>query len=272
MKNLLKKSLTLADLAWVKHIGNILDNGSDVITRGMQCKEITGITYSCPMWDCVITVPQRELNYKFMAAEAYWILRGDNTVAGIAPYNRHISKFSDNGETFFGAYGPKIMNQIDYVVKTLANDLNTRQAVLTIWRENPPQTKDVPCTVSMVFQVRNGLLNCHTFMRSSDAWLGLPYDVFNFSMVSAYVLAILRNKYNFEFLQLGDLHITAVSAHLYSTDLNKALSIVQHIRKEHPVVLSKYLPIDKLSTTVGIIRLLDEIRESEPGYDVRWWE
>jgi thymidylate synthase len=53
-------------------------------------------------------------------------------------------------------------------------------------------------------------------MRSSDAWLGVPYDWFNFSMLSAGVALLLREKgVN---VNLGSLHFYAASQHLYESN------------------------------------------------------
>lgn len=207
--------------AWVVTLRKILADGADVGPRGRPTKELQHHTFKCAMADPVVKSAERGLSYKFMAAEALWILNGDNSVAGIAPYNSRISEFSDDGKTFFGAYGPRVVDQLDYVVNALLKDRETRQAVMTTWRRNPPATKDVPCTVALAFMARHGRLHCHAFMRSSDAWLGLPYDVFNFTMITARV-ACLVNSTSQEKLELGDLCLTAASSHLYSENFKGA--------------------------------------------------
>lgn len=266
------KFLNSLDSIWLTHLRRILSSGVKVFPRGIECLEVPHHTFQCHMWDSVLSVSERKLNYKFMAGEAYWILSGDNTVDGIAPYNPNISKFSDDGVTFFGAYGPKIMGQIEYVVEKLASDVNTRQATLTIWRENPPETKDVPCTVAMTFQIRGGLLNCHTFMRSSDVWLGLPYDVFNFSMVSAYILARLTELGKYTELQLGELYVTAVSSHLYESNRAAARDLLIQVYENEPKRGFHYFPEASLSSTKSLMNLLDILRHSSPGHHARWWE
>lgn len=197
--------------------------GVMVKPRDMMTKEILHNTFAFSMLRPVVAVPERKLNYSFMAAEALWILAGDNRVDSISPYNKNIAQFSDNGETFFGAYGPKFVEQLPHVVGSLIEDSSSRQAVMTFWRESPPKTKDVPCTVALAFNVRDGRLNCHVYMRSSDAWLGVPYDVFNFTMIAIQVLA-LYNGAKSENVKLGNLFLTAVSAHLYQRNWTDALS------------------------------------------------
>jgi thymidylate synthase len=165
----------------------------------------------------VITIISRELGYRFMAAEAWWILSGDNKVATLAPYSKMITQFSDDGITFFGAYGPKILGQLGYVTKQLIKDADTRQAVINIWRESPQPSKDIPCTLSTQFLIREGRLNIIHTMRSSDLWLGYPYDVFSFSMLATWVIIKLRRQGHYD-LKLGDLYFTAGSQHIYERD------------------------------------------------------
>jgi thymidylate synthase len=182
----------------------------------------------------------RKLGYKFMVAEAYWILTGKNTVADISPYSKQISRFSDDNIYFSGAYGPKVVDQFTYVVDSLWNDCHCRQAVINIWRENPRGSKDIPCTLSLQFIIRDSRLNCVATMRSSDAWLGWVYDVFNFSMISAHVRQMLMGRDQeaiskrpgvepkYANLILGDLILTAGSQHLYDSDYSSVENILQN--------------------------------------------
>lgn len=210
-----------ANFVWLSLIREIFTYGNEVIPRGKKTLELLGhnliVDMSCP----VITVRTRQLSYRFMAAEAAWILSGDNRVSTIYPYNQRISAFSDNGVFFFGAYGPKIIDQLSYVLSVLVDDQSSRQAVMTIWRPNPPRTKDYPCTVSLQWMIREGILYCFANMRSSDAYLGVPYDMVNFSVISGAV-ALLFTRQTGVKLRLGDLYMYAASRHLYEENYEKA--------------------------------------------------
>lgn len=262
------------DHVWLNQLNCLLQE-PDYITspRGMKVYERSPWNATFRMWDCVLTVPERKLNYKFMAAEAYWILTGDDRVATIGPYNPHIKNFSDNGVTFFGAYGPKIMDQMPYVVNAFKKDLQTRQAVITIWRESPPETKDVPCTVTLAFQLRNGALNCHVFMRSSDIWLGLPYDVFNFSMVSHYLLGKLyQEDIVSKNVNVGNLYFTTASSHLYETNFEAAMPIALNHGIVSQVDGFCYTPPELQYHPKLLLQTLKALRNSNPGDEIRWWE
>ena len=191
--------------------------------RGLKITEKLNNSWIIDMDDPIITLPERKLSYSFMFGEAAWMLEGRNDVESVSKYVDGVKRFSDDGVTFFGAYGPKIITQTSYVVDTLIKDNDSRQAVLNIWRENPRSSKDIPCTLSLQFFLREASDNLwlHTIatMRSNDAWLGTPYDTFNFSAISFYIACCL----NFRGLKckLGSLNIQAGSRHIYENDFKK---------------------------------------------------
>jgi thymidylate synthase len=211
-----------ANEAWLNTISEILSHGSESSPRGLPIVEVINHTAVIDMKHPVVLNKARALSYKFMAAEAWWIQSGRRDVASISKYCKNIARFSDDGEVFFGAYGPKIMDQLDYVIRSLIRDRDSRQAVLTIWRDNPPLSKDIPCTVSMQWLIRDNLLVCISNMRSNDIWLGFPYDVFNFSMLSWHVLVELKRRSpEFSRVELGVLCANAGSRHFYVKDIEK---------------------------------------------------
>lgn len=217
-----------ASRVWLDLIAYVIHSGRKVKPRGMATYEVLNLSSFVSMRYPIVEVPQRNVGYKFMAAEAAWILSGDNRVETIAPYSKEITNFSDDGLFFYGAYGPRIVGQLPYVAKSLAKDRDTRQAVLSIWREAPLDTKDVPCTINMQWFIRDGMfLDCVTNMRSSDAWLGWVYDVFNFSMVSHYLAVILSSSYKIH-VQPRNLYINAGSGHLYEKNFDAAYDILKY--------------------------------------------
>jgi thymidylate synthase len=252
--------------------------GTEVSPRGKKTKELLHHTVEVDMRMPVLRVAERKLNYQFMAAEAFWILSGSDRLAEIAPWNKRIADYSDDGERMFGAYGPKVIGQVDYVVAKLLEDPDTRQAGLTIWRENPPKTKDVPCTVAMFFSLRTRTydkaqqLHAHVFMRSNDVWLGTPYDVFTFSMVAHLVCGRLNKartalKTGEEPLSPGKLHLTAASSHLYEENWAAADFILRAEAGDQ-----RLTPLPLYTDPVALRATLRDLRDTKPGDVLRWWE
>jgi thymidylate synthase len=213
----------------------------------------------------VLTVRARKLGYKFMAAEAYWIMSGDNRVETIAPYSKEIVNYSDDGVTFFGAYGPKFTEQVQHVVNSLTADNDSRQAVINIWRESPPKSKDIPCTLSLQWLVRERRLYCIATMRSSDIHKGLPYDVFNFSMLSQYVRLALKE--NGLVVAMGTLTMQLGSSHLYASTVQNCHECIMDGFKCDKVLQPMTNILDSLNIdTASKLKLwLADLKDYEKG-------
>lgn len=255
---------------WLATIRDVRRYGEPRAPRGQRTLDLPQHTMAVDMMHPVVNIPERKLGMKFMAAEAAWILSGDDRVETIAPYNANIAQFSDDGVRFFGAYGPKIVEQLDYVVAKLKEDPATRQAGLTLWRENPPPTKDVPCTIAMFFSLVGTMLNAHVFMRSSDVWLGVPYDVFNFSMVAMKICAELNGGIGVPGFQPGTLYLTAASRHLYGRNLDDAVDVYSAYSSGQAIPTTGPVP-RVIYTKPGVLMdTLVAIRDGDRA--ARWWE
>lgn len=222
-------------------LAELLGADSKAAPRGMETKEVRAaqVVLNDPAC-CVVDVAERKLNYHFMVAEWWWIASGDDRVASIGHYCSEISRFSDDGATFFGAYGPRWRPQAEAAVRRLDNDRDSRQAVVSTWRTDDDWrnwkamlktkeavelgdvvSKDVPCTLTMQYLVRGGKLETIVTMRSWDAWLGMPYDLFNFARLGAAVAGELG-------VEQGPLVVQAGSLHLYERNFEAARSLVDY--------------------------------------------
>jgi len=278
-----------ANEEWLSLLRKIREEGAPSQPRNLRILELLAHTSRIDMTRPIVTVGRRKMGYRFLAAEAWWILTGRSDVDSVKPYSRHIASFSDDGHHFDGAYGVKVVDQLRYVVDSLVKDTDSRQAVLTIWRENPRDSRDIPCTVSLQWLVRSGRLHCFDSMRSSDAWLGIVYDWFNFSMLSAYILLMLRERdARFRAVGLGDLYLTAGSEHLYvdpaadgGSNVPYSLVDVDEVlaqfpwpgleRKHLKDFAAEYAPlnIDEFKRPQELLQLL-EVRKDRGASDKAW--
>jgi thymidylate synthase len=211
----------IASTVWLHQLKRIMGLGKEVGPRGMPTLELTAQIVRVMMRYPVVAHMNRKLSYQFMAAEALWIIRGSNSLTDDVQIRQKLTPYSDDGHTLSGAYGPPFVDQIGYVTEKLKEDQYSRQAIITIWRPRPFRSKDIPCTVAMQFLLRDGAVNTNVFMRSSDVWLGIPYDIFSFTIMSAIVALRLRVK------SLGILSIFLGSSHLYKENWDKARALLE---------------------------------------------
>ena len=218
--------MNTATEAWRQALHNVWHEGVPAAPRGKKIREILGATTKVDL-DCpVVTDELRKLNYRFMLVESAWILGGRNDVDYLARYNPRMREFSDDNHVLAGAYGPPFCYQLDYVARKMSEDRDTRQATLTLWNRTPKPSKDIPCTVALDFKIRQDRLYTQVFMRSSDVWLGLPYDIFAFSMMSYRVLERLHD-FGVTDVDPGTLIITAASSHLYEEHWQLAIPVLE---------------------------------------------
>lgn len=206
--------------AWAALLARLYYEGRPAVPRDQPTCELLGVAFTvADLRQNVLVSDARKLSYRFMVAEWLWIAAGREDVRTISRYNKNIGEFSDDGERFAGAYGPRLTLQEPYLLDSLRKK-DSRQAVAVIWSPNPRPSKDLPCTTTLQMFNREGKLHGIVTMRSSDIWLGLPYDFFNFSQIVSGFAGHLD-------LEPGSLTYQLGSSHLYDRDRAGAEGVFQ---------------------------------------------
>lgn len=209
---------------WFKLLGRLFHTGKLASPRGFETRELLGVQVRVyDLKNNILIHQSRSLGYRFMVAEWLWMAAGREDVATVAKYNKNMAQFSDDGVKFNGAYGPRVATQMDWAMEQLAKPWS-RQCIVQIWTPAPAPSKDIPCTLSWQLLNRDGRLNAVVTMRSSDIWLGLPYDFFNFSMLTNALTGHLG-------LKPGELIFNLGSSHLYDRDRTKAEVVLEAYRQ-----------------------------------------
>lgn len=153
--------------------------------------------------------------------ELLWYLSGDNSLSFIRYY---IPKYPDEGNgaaTLRAAYGPRLLNsdksQLLWIIEMLQKKPNTRRAVIPLYSAQDTfiELSEVPCTCTLQFLRRNDRLELLTHMRSNDAYVGLPGDVFAFTMIQELVARSLK-------IEIGTYKHLVGSLHLYEANWKSA--------------------------------------------------
>lgn len=146
--------------------------------------------------------------------ELLWYLAGTKDLKFITYYVPRYKDESEDGHTVYGGYGPRLFgmegnNQIDNIIALLKENPDSRRAVIQLFDASDlaERHKEIPCTCTLQFMIRQERLHMLTNMRSNDAFLGLPHDVFAFTMlqeIMARTLGIDLGTYNHS---VGSLHL-----------------------------------------------------------------
>lgn len=164
----------------------------------------------------------RKMSMRYAIGELIWYNSRKPTWQSIHKYSKFWKNISDDGEHVNSNYGWCIhdkytFDQWEMVKALLKRDPNSRQAVIHIKEPrdliNRP-SKDVNCTIAMQFILRNGKLDLIVTMRSNDIWLGLPYDLFNFTCMQIQMAMELG-------VEVGVYYHNAGSLHMYKRDVEK---------------------------------------------------
>ena len=202
----------------------LLTNGIRISPRHAPTLELTNvqlqILYPAARF---ITFRSRAMDMRYCVGELCFFLSGSTSLNFINRYSKFWNKVSDDGQTINSAYGNRLFyqrpNSLDYAVNTLKTDINSRKAVMPIYQlSDSKPSLDNPCTMFLQFLIRDDLLDCYTFMRSNDAWLGVPYDIAFFTTVQE--IALVKLKAFYPSLRLGTYYHTVTSMHAYERDLD----------------------------------------------------
>jgi thymidylate synthase len=167
--------------------------------RGMKVKEVLGASFRITdPRDRLPRLKGRGFNVSYVIAEAIWYLAGLESTSWIANYSKFWNDISDDGLTANSAYGARIFKphgriakdvnplwtQWQYIIEELTADPDSRRAVVHI--RSPHDSllakKDVPCTLTLQFLLRDDKLHLVVSMRSNDIILGMPNDVPAFTL------------------------------------------------------------------------------------------
>jgi thymidylate synthase len=158
--------------------------------------------------------------------EFLWYISAKNRLEPIQYYLGRYDQWAEADGTIWGAYGPRMFGgertQYEIIRQILVDRPTSRQAVIQLFDECDIQQKykDTPCTCTLQFLVRDGLLNLVVHMRSNDVYKGLPHDIFAFTMIQEILARDLG-------VALGTYKHMVGSFHLYDEDRQRVADYLQ---------------------------------------------
>lgn len=206
-------------------------------------------------------------------AEFLWYLSGSGDLEFIRPYIPDYVKEATDGR-IPGAYGPRIfsmrsgIDQLDHVTKLLDWKPTSKRAVIQLFNAEDIALdyaavrgegfvyREVPCTVSLQFHLREGLLHLSVNMRSNDAYKGLPHDVFCFTMIQEMMARRLG-------AEPGEYLHYAGSMHIYEPDLDEVRGYVTEGHQKI-VEMPPMPPGDPFGLSETLLEAEGRIRAGEP--------
>lgn len=204
---------------------------------------------------------KRDANPFFHLMESLWMLSGRDDVDWVSTFSSNISRYSDDGETFHGAYGKRwrghfpiftdrgeftgnLIDQLPILINRLKNNPTDRRCVLTMWDPEVDLDKpniDVPCNTHIYFKINfNGDLDMTVCNRSNDIiWGAYGANVVHMSYLQEYIASCVG-------VGVGRYYQMSNDWHAYKDTLEKVIPIIQ---EEYEDPYDKVKPYPLMSTS-----------------------
>jgi len=172
-------------------------------------------------------VTTKKTHLKSIIHELLWFLSGDTNIAylnenGVSIWDEWRRPSGDLGpiygaqwRSWMDAYGNKI-DQISDVIKQIKTNPDSRRLIVSAW--NVGELDDMalpPCHLLFQFYVCNGKLSCQLYQRSADVFLGVPFNIASYALLTMMVAQVTG-------LKPGEFIHTIGDAHLYLNHLEQA--------------------------------------------------
>ncbi|MDA0997365.1 MAG: thymidylate synthase [Proteobacteria bacterium] len=174
----------------------------------------------------------KKLHLKSIIHELLWFLAGDTNVKylndnGVGIWNEWADENGDLGPVYgsqwrsWPAPDGSGIDQIEWVLREIRERPNSRRMVVSAW--NPAEIDAMalpPCHCLFQFQVMAGRLNCQLYQRSADVFLGVPFNIASYALLTMMVAQVTDLRPGVFVHTLGDTHL--YSNHLEQADLQIA--------------------------------------------------
>src|SRR5215212_8240323 len=169
----------------------------------------------------------KKLHLKSIVHELLWFLRGETNVRSLHEHGVTIwDEWADKNGELGRVYGAQWadwrgadtvrINQIDNVIEQIRTKPDSRRLIASAW--NPAEIDQMalpPCHVLFQFDVRNGELSCQLYQRSADLFLGVPFNIASYALLTMMVAQVCD-------LRPGEFVHTFGDLHLYQNHLEQA--------------------------------------------------
>ena len=232
---------------------HISDHGVDKPDRtGTGTRSVFGYQMRFDLGEGFPLVTTKRVHVRSVFGELLWFLRGDTNVAwlhenGITIWDEWADEHGDLGPIYgsqwrsWPAPDGRHIDQLAEVISSIRANPDSRRHLVTAW--NPAQVDDMalpPCHALFQFYVADGRLSCQFYQRSADVFLGVPFNIASYALLTHLVAQVCD-------LKVGELIHTLGDAHIYSNHTEQVAT--QLSRTPHP------LPTLRLNPRV---RMIDE--------------
>jgi thymidylate synthase len=207
---------------------HILDHGAQKGDRtGTGTLSIFGYQMRFSLREGFPLLTTKKMHLKSIIYELLWFLRGDTNIHylqkhGVRIWNEWADENGDLGPVYGGQWRSwktedgKTIDQISQVIEQIKTNPDSRRLIVSAWNVGEIEKMALPpCHTLFHFYVVNGKLSCQLYQRSADVFLGVPFNIASYALLTMMVAQVCG-------LGPGDFVHTFGDAHLYLNHLEQA--------------------------------------------------
>lgn len=223
-----------------------LDLLNDILEHGIEKSDRTGVgTISLFGYQMRFDLQEgfpllttKKMHLKSIIYELLWFLKGDTNIKylqdrGVRIWNEWADENGDLGPVYGSQWRSwktadgLTVDQISNLIEQIKTNPNSRRLIISAW--NPGEVEKMalpPCHVLFQFYVANDTLSCQLYQRSADSFLGVPFNIASYALLTMMVAAVCD-------LEVGEFVHTFGDVHLYNNHLEQAR--LQLTRQPYPL-------------------------------------
>lgn len=207
-------------------------------------------------------VTTKKIHLKSIIHELLWFLRGDTNIAylnnhGVSIWDEWANENGDLGPIYghqwrsWNTADGKSVDQISQLIEEIQKNPNSRRLIVNAWNVGELDKMALPpCHLLFQFYVANGSLSCLLFQRSADAFLGVPFNIASYSLLT-YMIAQQCN------LNVGEFIWTGGDCHIYLNHLDAVKTQLSREPFPPPKLAIKRKPASLFDYTFEDFEFLD---------------
>ena len=207
---------------------HILDNGTKKEDRtGTGTTSVFGYKMRFDLSKGFPVVTTKKLHLRSIIIELLWFLQGDTNIKFLKDNNVSIwDEWADENGNLGPVYGHQwrswpsrdggTIDQITNLINQIKKNPDSRRLIVSAWNVADVDNMALPpCHTLFQFYVANGKLSCQLYQRSADTFLGVPFNIASYALLTMMVAQVCN-------LEVGDFVHTFGDAHLYSNHIEQA--------------------------------------------------
>lgn len=214
--------------AYLDLVKHILENGTDKSDRtGTGTRSVFGYQMRFDLKEGFPMVTTKKLHLRSIIHELLWFLKGETNIKylkdnGVSIWDEWADENGELGPVYgkqwrswTGADG-KTHDQIIDLIQQIKKNPDSRRLIVNAWNvAELPKMALMPCHTLFQFYVADGKLSCQLYQRSADVFLGVPFNIASYALLTMMVAQICD-------LELGDFVHTFGDVHLYNNHFEQA--------------------------------------------------